>query len=145
MRLALALAVLATAVMPTASAQVADIRLPASVFVSVPFNVDVTMLCPPPDEAPPPPFCNSGTFGTFELSESSATGPVDPVWISAAGVITYGPFTFHKPGDQFIVVIAQETQEQLGGVVFSVRQPKGPVPRLKYRQTPLGASAEDQR
>ena len=145
MRLALALAVLAAAVMPSASAQVADIRLPASVFVSVPFNVDVTMLCPPPDEAPPPQFCNSGAFGSFELSESSASGPVNPVWISAAGILTYGPFTFHKPGEQFIVVIAEETQEQLGGVIFTVRQPKGPVPRLKHLLTPQGLPHEDQR
>jgi hypothetical protein len=145
MRLALALAVLAAAVMPPASAQVADIRLPDSVFVSVPFNVDVTMLCPPPDEGPPPQFCNSGAFGSFELSEAAATGPVDPVWISRFGVLTYGPFTFHKPGDQFIVVIAEETQEQLGAVVFTVRQPKGPVPRLKYLRTPQGLPGEDDR
>ena len=143
MRLALALAVLAAAVMPNASAQVADIRLPASIFVSVPFNVDVTMLCPLPDEAPPPQFCNSGAFGSFELSEGSATGPVDPVWVSSRGVLTYGPFTFHKPGNQFMVVIAAETQEQLGGVVFTVRHPKGPVPRLKYLRTPL--PEEDER
>ena len=142
MRLALALAALAASVTPIASAQVADVRIPASVFVAVPFNVDVTMLCPPPDEAPPPQFCNGGTFGSFELSEGSATGPADPVWISSRAILTYGPFTFHKPGPQFIVVIAEETQEQLGGIAFTVSEPKGPVPRTKYK--PLSGPLPDE-
>ena len=144
-RLATALAALVAAFIPTVSAQVADVRVPASVFVAVPFNVDVTMLCPPPDEAPPPQYCGGGTFGFFELSEGSASGPIDPVFISSRVVLTYGPFSFHKPGRQFIVVVAEETLEQLGGIAFDVVPPKGPVERLRYRPTPSRVPLEDLR
>ena len=126
MRLGFALAILA---FPLASAaQSALVVLPDKVFTAVPFTIDVSLDCPPPGEAPPPPGCRGSTGIWFEVSERSAVWPQDRYSLSPFGTATLGPFTFHKPGRHFIDLLAFSREfpgeiEFLGEAHFTVQHP----------------------
>ena len=109
-------------------AQFAALQIPPGVFIAVPFMVEVTLDCPPPGEAPPPRNCNGGTVAFFDVSDSTAVvpQPVDGVVLIPNLTIVYGPFTFHRPGRQDIVVTTIDDfgeAEWLGQVSFVVQPP----------------------
>ncbi len=133
MRFALAFAAL-LALSSAARAQWAIVQLPEHVFVAVPFMIDVTLDCPPPGEAPPPRGCNGATLAWFEVSDNSAGQPRGQVTLFPFDAVRTGPFTFHKPGQQLISLLTEDTEfigliDLIGQVSFLVRHPAGPLPR----------------
>jgi hypothetical protein len=115
MRLGWALSALLALASPAAFAQQAIVQLPDRVYTAVPFMIDIQLDCPPPDEAPPPIGCNGTTGAWFEISDNSGRGPKGFVTLFPHASVRAGPFTFHKPGRQFIAILSR-SREFLGEV-----------------------------
>lgn len=127
MRLALVFTALVS-MASTALAQFAEVQVPSRVVVAVPFAIDVTLVCPPPGEAPPPRYCRgAGIAAQVEVSDHSAFGP-QTIGLAPNVTLTWGPFTFHKPGAQYIMLFAAD-DEFVGQASFVVQPPLGPVRR----------------
>ena len=136
MRFAAALAAVLALAFP-ASAQWTDMRLPDRVYTAVPFMVDLSLDCPPPDEAPPPIGCN-GTLGVwFEASsDHSAFVPQGFVTLFPFQSTRAGPFTFHKPGLHTLSLFAFSREfigeiDMVGQVSFLVQPPTAGAARRK--------------
>jgi len=132
MRLRFAVAILAFPL--AAAAQSASVALPDKVFTAVPFMIDVSMDCPPPGEAAPPPGCRGTTGIWFEVSDGSAFFPAGRYTLFPFSAVTLGPFTFHKPGRHSISLFGFSREfpgevELLGESVFVVAHPTAALRR----------------
>ena len=122
MRFAYALVIALAGALPPAGAQAVDLTLPATVQVGLPFNIDFATGCVL-GEAPPIPICNGPSLALLEVSERTANFPSDPITLFPFEPVTYGPFVFHRKGQQYVIVWSTEG-EFLGAATFVVQAPR---------------------
>jgi hypothetical protein len=128
MRLATLVAAIAwLALSGAARSQFADVQAPTRIVTAVPFALDITLSCPPQGEAPPPRHCDGSTGVYFSLSDRSAMAPRQELLLVPNETTHWGPFTFHKPGRHSILLYSDQESDFLGGVVFVVQPPAGPI------------------
>jgi hypothetical protein len=128
MRLAEAVAAFSLLALPSAAwGQFAEVQAPSRIMTAVPFTLDITLPGPPADAAPPPRHCRGSTGVFFGLSDRSAIAPKDELRLFPNQPRQWGPFTFHKPGQNTIYLYTDPDGELIGGIGFVVVPPAGPI------------------